>query len=102
MYAYVNINEECCVALCFRYRHSCHAVCNRIIVFVAAQLRKAPPKKPEGEIKPYSLMEREGEYDIKHADVVKCDSFIAIIHSYSICVLSCSGSWYFQLLICLY
>ncbi|XP_008279549.1 alpha-tubulin N-acetyltransferase 1 isoform X2 [Stegastes partitus] len=25
----------------------------------AAQLRKVPPKKPDGEIKPYSLMERE-------------------------------------------
>lgn len=25
----------------------------------AAQLRKVPPRKPEGEIKPYSLMERE-------------------------------------------
>ncbi|KAA0710632.1 Alpha-tubulin N-acetyltransferase 1 [Triplophysa tibetana] len=25
----------------------------------AAQLRKVPPKKPEGEIKPYSLMERD-------------------------------------------
>ncbi|KAM3596509.1 uncharacterized protein V6R79_015791 [Siganus canaliculatus] len=25
----------------------------------AAQLRKVPPKKPEGDIKPYSLMERE-------------------------------------------
>jgi len=29
-------------------------------LFTAVQLRKVPPKKPEGEIKPYSLMEREG------------------------------------------
>lgn len=58
------------------HRHRCHAVCNIINVFVAGQLRKAPPKKPEGEIKPYSLMEREGEYNIKQAYAVQCDSFI--------------------------
>ncbi|XP_026011506.1 alpha-tubulin N-acetyltransferase 1 isoform X2 [Maylandia zebra] len=39
---------------------------NNFVVFegfflnrAAAQLRKVPPKKPDGEIKPYSLMERE-------------------------------------------
>ncbi|XP_029975877.1 LOW QUALITY PROTEIN: alpha-tubulin N-acetyltransferase 1 [Salarias fasciatus] len=39
---------------------------NNFVVFdgfflsrTAAQLRKVPPKKPDGEIKPYSLMERE-------------------------------------------
>lgn len=32
-------------------------------------MRKAPPKKPEGEIKPYSLMEREGEY-FYHIDLI--------------------------------
>ncbi|RXN20304.1 alpha-tubulin N-acetyltransferase 1 isoform X1 [Labeo rohita] len=39
---------------------------NNFVVFTgffhtrsAVQLRKVPPKKPEGEIKPYSLMERE-------------------------------------------
>ncbi|KTF94343.1 hypothetical protein cypCar_00012380 [Cyprinus carpio] len=29
------------------------------LTITAVQLRKVPPKKPEGEIKPYSLMERE-------------------------------------------
>ncbi|KAK2864680.1 hypothetical protein Q7C36_003834 [Tachysurus vachellii] len=49
----------------FDLKHSVPQV-NNFVVFEgffrnrsAAQLRKAPPKKPEGEIKPYSLMERE-------------------------------------------
>ncbi|XP_058260519.1 alpha-tubulin N-acetyltransferase 1 isoform X3 [Hemibagrus wyckioides] len=49
----------------FELKHSVPQV-NNFVVFEgffrnrsAAQLRKAPPKKPEGEIKPYSLMERE-------------------------------------------
>ncbi|XP_017337030.1 alpha-tubulin N-acetyltransferase 1 isoform X1 [Ictalurus punctatus] len=49
----------------FELKHSVPQV-NNFVVFEgffrnrsAGQLRKAPPKKPEGEIKPYSLMERE-------------------------------------------
>lgn len=85
------------VALGFRSRHNCLAVCNRIVVFVVAQLRKALPKKPEGEIKPYSLMEREGEYNIKHPSVGRCDAFITFFHGdEEVYALSCSGSGWFK------
>lgn len=67
------------VDLCFG--HSCQAGRNRIVVFTVAQLRKAPPKKPEGEIKPYSLMEREGEYNRKTTRT--CAAFITPISSIS-------------------
>lgn len=40
---------------------SCSSSASALSLFssAAAQLRKVPPKKPDGEIKPYSLMERE-------------------------------------------
>lgn len=42
---------------------SCSSSASALSLFssAAAQLRKVPPKKPDGEIKPYSLMEREGK-----------------------------------------
>lgn len=35
-----------------------------------AQLRKVPPRKPDGDIKPYSLMEREGKQSCHFAIIV--------------------------------
>lgn len=69
---------------------SCSVLVPALSVFssTATQLRKVPLKKPDGEIKPYSSMEREGKQSLGLCCYYALDQrvmyFLTVLHYNSI------------------